>query len=124
WDRQISGLLALENSPDVGRRLAKRIAKAGRITDKAASRHKLARIVDDGHRTVHGERNELIAVAEEERIGAEHKRISPLSPEGLKGIFEFSSRPGSHDVELQSKRSFCRLHFFRLHGGIWVVWIY
>src|SRR5262249_10545198 len=123
-DRQISGLLALENSPDVGRRLAKRITKARRITDKAASRHKLARIVDDGHQTAHGESNELIAMAEEERIGAEHKRISPLSHEGLKGIFEIAFRTGSHDVELESKRICCRLHFFRLHGGIRVVRIH
>ena len=49
-DRQVGGLLALENPAGVDAGLTVRIRKAGSVAHQAASRGELAKLVDRGHR--------------------------------------------------------------------------
>ena len=80
-DRQVGGLLALENSAGVDAGLTVRVGDAAAVAHQAAGRDKLATLIDRGHRVAERQCGELFAAASEECIGADHERAgSQLEP--------------------------------------------
>jgi hypothetical protein len=73
-DRQVSGLLALENAAGVDAALTVRIRKAVSVADEAACYSVLSKWVHRGDRMAKGQCGELLAPAIEEWIAADHER--------------------------------------------------
>src|SRR5262245_21418323 len=77
-DRQIGGLLALENPASVDTGLAICVGKARSVAHQTASFHILAPGIDRRHLMVRRQRNELYATVEEQQGGTDQERINRL----------------------------------------------
>src|SRR5713226_5349187 len=72
-DRQIDGLLALENSAGVDAGLAVRLHNAAPVAHQAAGGDEIARLKDRRGRVAEGQVDKLFTTANEERIGTDHE---------------------------------------------------
>ena len=115
-DRQVGRLLALENAAGIDAGLAVRFGKAGSVAHQAAGHGELAPKVDRGHRVAGRQRDDLIAPAVEERIGANDERAGPLLDHGCEGRVDVAFGAGIQDMELQPQRARRRLQVFRLRS--------
>ena len=72
-DRQVGGLLALEDTAGVDASRMERIRNAASVAYQAASRDELAKMVDRGYCIADSKCCELLKPATEECIGANHE---------------------------------------------------
>ena len=109
-DRQVGGLGALENPPDVYARLAIVVAAAASIADQAAGRGELACIVDRGHRVATGQSYNLTAAnAKEWIVGYQERTIS--SPDEIReSRIDLTFAAGVENVGLLSDGARGHLH--------------
>ena len=92
-DRQIGGLLALENAAGVDAGLPIHVDQIwSRSSSGRRPRRTRAQAVDRGNGMARGQSGELFALAEEERIGTYEERAGPLLDESRKGGLEFAVR--------------------------------
>ena len=68
-DRQVAGPLTFENPRGVDTDLAITIGNAGAVPHQPAGGSELALVIDGRHRVTYRQRGDLIAAADEERIG-------------------------------------------------------
>src|SRR5215831_16304267 len=104
-DRQIARLGALEDLPGVNADLAIDTGDAGPIADQAAGRSKLTPLIDRRHGTTRRQRHELLAPAEEERVGANEERPGMQLGWSGEGGVDLTFGAGLQDLELYPLRA-------------------
>src|SRR6516165_10228820 len=102
-DRQVGGLLALENPAGVNAGLAICVAKVRSVAHQAADLGSLAPGIDRRHPVVSRQRSELYATVVGQRAGSYQKRINRLLRKARKGRINVTAGGGlDEDVDLLS----------------------
>ena len=77
-----------------------RIRKAGSVAHQPPGYGKVSKLINPGHCMARGQRDELIAPAEEERIGGDKECAGPLLDDGCEGRVEVAFAAGFQDMQL------------------------
>ena len=100
YDRQIRRLGTFENPASIDADLMIRIRKAGSVAHQTPGYGELPKLINRWHRMARCQRDELVAPAEEERIGSDEKRAGPLLDEGCERRVEVAFAAGLQDMQL------------------------
>src|SRR5438034_7617849 len=109
-NRQISGLVALEDTADIHSRLPMRGGQARCIAHQAAGIHKFACTKDGRERVSFSQFDESGADPEEEGVAGYDQRLRMPLDKTRKCSLEVMFAPGIRNVQLQAKRACRRLH--------------
>src|SRR5262249_43381829 len=109
-DRQVGGLLALENPAGVYAGLAICVTKARSVAHQAADLGSVAPGIDRKHPMVGRQCNELYATVVEERAGTYQQRINRLLGKSHKGHTNVTAGAGLKDFDLLPDRQGRSLH--------------
>ena len=123
-DRQVGGLLALENAAGVDANLAIRLCNAGSVAHQTAGRGVFAPIEDRRYRVARRQCDQLIAPAVEERIGGDKERASALLRKDREGRVDATFAAGLHDMNFFPDGARRCLQVFQLDLSIRIIWVH
>ena len=99
-DRQIGGLRAIENPPNINSKLAVDISEVDAITHQAAGRSMFPKLVHRRHSKARRVRNNPVAAVVEEWIGSHDKRGNTVLLDRFECRRYFGISTGSEDLNL------------------------
>src|SRR5665811_1245996 len=116
-DRQVGGLLALEDTAGIDANPTERIRKTASVAHQAASLGELAKMVDRGYRVADRQYGELFKPATEECIAANHEPARSQLDQLCEDTIELTFGAGIQYMELQPEGTSCCLHLLRVGLG-------
>jgi hypothetical protein len=117
-DRKVGGLGALENAAGVDAGLTIGVHKVSSVADQTAGRGELAQLIDRGDGVACRQRDNLIAPAAEERVGADEQCSGSELRNCRKCRIEVALAAGVEDLDLLPECARCRLQVSRLGLGV------
>src|SRR6266568_1904246 len=93
-NRQVGGLLALENAAGIDAGQTVGVRKVRSVAQQTAGRSKLASFVDCGHRVADRQCGEPFAMAREQSIGADYESVRSQSGNAREGHLEVAFGAG------------------------------
>ena len=108
-DRQVGGLLALENAARIVAGPAVRVGIAAAVAHQAACSDELAILEDRRHRVSERQRAELFALAVEECVGDDHECAGPSLDQSCESVVDVALGACVEDIQLQPEGAGRRL---------------
>src|SRR5439155_23339977 len=115
-DRQVGGLLALQNAARVAAGKVELIHNVSAIADQTACEGKAARGMNRGYFGTHRQRGEPFGAADEVLIGVDHQCAGTPLHCGCKRGLQIAVAAGLQYMKLQPKRAGRRLRSFARSG--------
>ena len=100
-DRQLGRIDTPQNFPGVNTNQPARIQQAWAATYHAANSDVLSPWIDGWYGMLSRQRNKLLTLPMKEKIGADKKRLGPMSDDFFESYFEVRSPAGAHNMEEQ-----------------------
>ena len=94
------------------------VCNAGVVAYETANGDKLTKSIDRRHRVACGERNDFVAIAQQERIGADHERACLQLCIAVEGGIDVVLSTGRENFKVQADRSGRVLGAFELACNI------
>jgi hypothetical protein len=122
-DRQVGGLLALENPAGVDAGLTVRFLSIAAVAHQTSGRGERAPLEDRGYSVVDRQCGELLGPAVEDCIGADHERAGSQLGQGCEDRIEIAFGVGMQDMQLHSEDAGRRLQVSQYGLGIGIGWV-
>ena len=116
-NRQVGGLLTLENPAGVDADLAIGIGNAGPVAHQAASHDKFAQVIDRRQHIASRQRDELLSAGGQERTGTDEQRTGSALHERCKGCLDVAVVADIKNDELLPDSLRRNLQIFSLYLG-------